>query len=50
MSGPKLDRFAELVFEGSIVATRESTGLRLRTGDVEVHSSGDEIEVRIRRR
>jgi len=50
MSGPKLDRFAELVFEGSIVATRESTRLRLRTGDVEVHSSGDEIEVRIRRR
>ena len=50
MSGPKRDRFAELVFEGSIVATRESAGLRLRAGDVEVRSSGDEIEVRVRRR
>ncbi len=50
MSGPNRDRFAELVFEGAIVATRESAGLRLRAGDVEVRSSGDEVEVRIRRR
>jgi hypothetical protein len=50
MSGPHRDRFAELVFEGSIVATRESAGLRLRAGDVEVTSNGDEVEVRVRRR
>jgi hypothetical protein len=50
MSGPKRDRFAELVFEGSVVATRDSAGLRLRAGDVEVRSSGDELEVRVRRR
>jgi hypothetical protein len=49
MSGPKRDRFAELVFEGSVVATRGESGLRLRAGDVEVTSSGDEFEVRIRR-
>lgn len=50
MSGPKRDRFAELVFEGSVVATRDSAGLRLRAGDVEVRISGDEVEVRIKRR
>jgi hypothetical protein len=50
MSGPNRDRFAELVFEGSVVATRDSAGLRLRAGDVEVRSSGDEVQVRIRRR
>jgi hypothetical protein len=49
MSGPKRDRFAELVFEGSVVATRGESGLRLRAGDVEVASSGDGFEVRIRR-
>jgi hypothetical protein len=50
MSGPAHDRFAELVFEGSIVATRSESGLRLRAGDVEVTALGDEYEVRIRRR
>jgi hypothetical protein len=50
MSGPKRDRFAELVFEGSVVATRDSTGLRLRAGDVEIRISGDDVEVRIKRR
>lgn len=50
MSGPKHERFAELVFEGSTVATRDASGLRLRAGDVEVRCSGDECEVRIRRR
>ena len=50
MAGPKRDRFAELVFEGSVVATRDTAGLRLRAGDVEVSSSGDGVEVRIRRR
>ena len=50
MSGPKRDRFAELVFEGSVVATRDGVGLRLRAGDVEVRSSDEGVEVRIRRR
>jgi len=50
MSGAKRDRFAELVFEGSIVATRDGAGLRLRAGDVEVRSSDEGVEVRIRRR
>lgn len=50
MSGPARDRFAELVYEGSIVATRSDGGLRLRAGDVEVNASGDGYEVRVRRR
>jgi len=49
MSGPNRDRFAELVFEGAVVATRESAGLRLRAGDVEVRPVRDGVEVRIRR-
>ncbi len=50
MSGPNRDRFAELVFEGSVVATRDSAGLRVRAGDVEVRSSDAGVEVRIKRR
>ena len=50
MSGPKRDRFAELVYEGSVVATRDGAGLRVRAGDVEVRSSDEGVEVRIRRR
>lgn len=42
-------RFAELVFEGSTVATRQDGGLRLRTGDVEVRPTPDGYEVRIKR-
>ena len=49
MAGPRRDRFAELVFDGSIVATRETSGMRLRAGDVEVRPAGDGVEVRIRR-
>ena len=49
MAGPRRDRFAELVFDGSIVATRETSGMRLRAGDVEVRPVGDGVEVRIRR-
>jgi hypothetical protein len=49
MTGPERDRFAELVFEGQVVLTRESAGLRLRAGDVEVRPAGDGVEVRIRR-
>jgi len=42
-------RFAELVFEGSVVATREGGGIKLRAGDVEVRPSPDGYEVRIKR-
>lgn len=42
-------RFAELVFEGSIVATRQDGGIKVRAGDVEVRPAGDGYEVRIRR-
>jgi hypothetical protein len=41
-------RFAELVFEGEIVATRSDEGLRLRAGDVEVTPAGDGYEVRVK--
>ena len=49
MSGPHRDRFAELVFEGRVVATREASGVRLRAGDVEVKPLEDGLEVRSRR-
>lgn len=42
-------RFAELVFEGSVVATRQDGGIRLRAGDVDVRPSADGYEVRIKR-
>jgi hypothetical protein len=42
-------RFAELVFEGSVVATRQDGGIRLRAGDVEVRPAADGYEVRIKR-
>ena len=40
--------FAELVFEGSVLATRVGDGVRIRAGDVEVTPSkgGYEIEVK----
>lgn len=43
-------RFAELVFEGEVVATRVENGLRIRAGDVEVSPSQDGLEVRIRKK
>jgi hypothetical protein len=49
MSGPGRTRFAELVFEGATIATREAGGIRLRAGDVEVVPLGDGLEVRIKR-
>jgi hypothetical protein len=42
-------RFAELVFEGSVVATRQDGGIKLRAGDVEVRPAADGYEVRIKR-
>ena len=49
MSGKGRERFAELVFEGAIVATRLEDGMRLRAGDVEVTAAGGEVQVRIKR-
>lgn len=46
----KVWRFEELVFEGSIVATRVGDAMRLKAGDVEVEPSGDGLEVKIRKR
>jgi hypothetical protein len=43
-------RFAELVFEGSIVATRQAEGIRIKAGDVEVTPSDDGFEVQIKRK
>jgi hypothetical protein len=48
MGGPGRTRFAELIFEGSTIATRETGGIRLRAGDVEVRPSGEGVEVRVR--
>src|SRR5215472_3122314 len=36
MSGKDREQFAELVFEGSVLVTREGSGMRIRAGDVEV--------------
>ena len=43
-------RFNELVFEGSVVATRVEDGIRIRAGDVEVSPSDDGVEVQIKKR
>ena len=43
-------RFSELVFEGSIVATRVEDGVRIKAGDVEVTPSEDGYEIRIGKR
>jgi hypothetical protein len=42
-------RFAELVFEGEIVATRVDDGIRLRAADVEVTPTEDGYEVQVKR-
>jgi hypothetical protein len=42
--------FAELVFDGHVVAKRDEGGLTLSAGDVEVVPVGRGVEVRIRRR
>ncbi|HKW59302.1 MAG TPA: hypothetical protein VJR46_06065 [Candidatus Dormibacteraeota bacterium] len=43
-------RFAEIVFEGEVVATRVEDGVRLRAGDVEVTPSGGGYEVRLKKK
>lgn len=43
-------RVAEVVFEGSVAATRGEHGLRLHVGDVELGPSDDGYEVRIKKR
>ncbi|HYM96117.1 MAG TPA: hypothetical protein VET26_02345, partial [Candidatus Sulfotelmatobacter sp.] len=43
-------RFAELVFEGSLVATRVDGGMRLQAGDVEVRPTGTGFEVQLKKR
>lgn len=43
-------RFAELIFEGSVIATRVDDGLRVRAGDVEVNRLNDGYEVEIKKR
>jgi hypothetical protein len=49
MSGKGREHFAELVFEGAIIATRLEAGVRLHAGDVEVTTTGREVQVRIKR-
>jgi hypothetical protein len=43
-------RFSELVFEGSVLATRVEGGVRIRAGDVEVAPAGDGYVVRVSKR
>ena len=43
-------RFAELVYEGSVVATRVSDGVRIRAADVEVAPRGDRFDVQIKKK
>src|SRR3979409_964673 len=42
-------RFGELVFEGSVIATRVDGGVRVRAGDVEVKPSGEGCEVQLKK-
>lgn len=43
-------RFEELVFDGSIVATRDGDGVRIKAGDVEVNPSAGGFEVQLKKR
>ncbi len=43
-------RFAELVFEGSVLATRVDKAMRLKAGDVEVTPSNDGYEIQVKKR
>ena len=42
-------RFDELVFEGSVIATRVDDGIRVRAGDVEVNPLDDGYEVQLKK-
>jgi peroxiredoxin len=43
-------RFAEIVFDGAVMATRVEDGIRLKAGDVEVSPAGDGYEVRVKKK
>ena len=43
-------RFLELVFEGSIIATRVEGGVRVKAGDVEVTPSEHGVEVQLKKK
>jgi hypothetical protein len=43
-------RFEELVFEGSVVATRTRDGLKIRAGDVEVTPSDEGFDVQLKKK
>ena len=49
MAGKGKEKFAELVFDGAVVATRLDDGMRLRAGDVEVTNTAGDVQVRIKR-
>jgi hypothetical protein len=49
MTGKGRERFAELVFEGTMVATRVEEGIRLRAGDVEITATNGDVQVRLKR-
>jgi hypothetical protein len=49
MAGKGREQFAELVFEGPMVATRLEDGMRLRAGDVEVTFTDGDVQVRVKR-
>jgi hypothetical protein len=42
-------RFEELVFEGSVLATRTHNGLKIKAGDVEVTQEGDSFDVQLKK-
>ncbi|GAC1513521.1 MAG: hypothetical protein NVS1B3_18020 [Candidatus Dormibacteraceae bacterium] len=42
-------KFEELVFEGSIIATRADDGIRVKAGDVDVNPTKDGFEVQIKK-
>jgi hypothetical protein len=43
-------RFAELVFEGSVVATRVEGGIRIKAADVEVSPTNEGFEIQVKKR
>jgi len=43
-------RFEELVFEGSVIATRTHNGVKVKAGDVEVTQDGDEFDVQLKKK